>query len=150
MFKSLPLTVRVVKATEQRLEQVYDAAKLGLKGDSLALAAGLLPTEYRTLRELDPLVDLAEKKGRADAEITAARAIYQAAEAGDARAALEFLKHRHDWVAKQQVQVDVIQQISIPVAMERAQQRILNAEADWGRRSGDVVDVEALEPVRRP
>ena len=30
MFKSLPLTVRHVKATESRLQAIYDAAKLGL------------------------------------------------------------------------------------------------------------------------
>jgi hypothetical protein len=149
MFKSLPLTVRKVAATEHLLERIYEAAKLGLKGDALALAAELLPTEYRTLRELDPMVNLAEQKGRADSEITAARALYQAAEAGDAKAALEFLRHRHDWVAKQQVQVDVVQQISITAALEKAQQRLINAETDWGRRPGDVVDVEAVESRQR-
>jgi Cdc6-like AAA superfamily ATPase len=150
MFKSLPLTIRNVKATEDRLEKIYNAAKLGLRGDSLAWNAGMHPTEYRTLRELDPLVDMAEQKGRADAEFIASRALFAAAEAGDSRAALEFLRHRHDWVAKQQVQVDVVQQISITAAIEQAQQRLINAEASWGRRPGDVVDVEALEPVRRP
>jgi hypothetical protein len=43
--------------------------------------------------------------------------------------ALEFLKHKHDWVAKQQVQVDVTQQISIITALEQAQQR-LTIDAD--------------------
>lgn len=97
-----------------------------MKGDSLALAAGLLPTEYRLLREMDPLVDLAEKKGIADSEQMAAETLYNAAKAGDAKAALEILKHRHDWVAKQQVQVDITQQISITAALERAERRVID------------------------
>ena len=68
MFKSLPLTVREVKATEAMLERIYDAAKLGLKGDALALAAGLLPVEYNRLKELDQMAQMAELKGRADSE----------------------------------------------------------------------------------
>jgi hypothetical protein len=38
--------------------------------------------------------------------------------------ALEILKHKHDWVAKQQMQVDVTQQISIITALEQAEQRL--------------------------
>ena len=50
MFKSLPLTARTeLKATEAVLERLYQAASLGLKEDALALAAGLLPVEYRRL-----------------------------------------------------------------------------------------------------
>ena len=52
MFQSLPLTVRKLEATEARLESIYNAARMGLKGDSLALAAGMLPTEYRQLLSL--------------------------------------------------------------------------------------------------
>jgi hypothetical protein len=44
--------------------------------------------------------------------------------------ALEFLKHKHDWVAKQQVQVDVTQQISIITALEQAQQRLTDDTID--------------------
>jgi len=58
-----------------------------------------------------------------------------AALAGDAKMALEFLKHKHDWVAKQQVQVDVTQQISIITALEQAQTRVAEGliidEADY-------------------
>jgi hypothetical protein len=66
MFKSIPFTPRKVEATEARLQAIYDAAALGLKGDSLALAAGMLPTEFRQLCELDPAADMAMLKGRAD------------------------------------------------------------------------------------
>jgi hypothetical protein len=117
MFKSLPLTIREVKATEAVLNRVYDAAKLGLKGDNLALAAGLLPSEYRRLRELDPIAELAEQKGRADGEIAMSTVLHEAAMNGDSKAALEILKHAHGWVAKQQV--------SITAALEQAQSRVL-------------------------
>jgi hypothetical protein len=43
------LAGRKVVATEARLNKIYEAAKLGLKGDALALASGMLPTEYRQL-----------------------------------------------------------------------------------------------------
>ena len=45
MFESLPYEPRKVQATEARLDAIYNAARLGLKGDSLALAAGLLPSD---------------------------------------------------------------------------------------------------------
>ena len=125
MFESLPFSPRQVKATESRLRSIYDAARAGLRGDALAFAAGMLPTEYRQLTQLDPVVELAEQKGRADSEIEMSTVLRNAALAGDAKMALEFLKHKHDWVAKQQVQVDVTQQISIITALEQAQTRVL-------------------------
>jgi hypothetical protein len=135
MFESLPFSPRQVKATESRLRSIYDAARAGLRGDALAFAAGMLPTEYRQLTQLDPVVELAEQKGRADSEIEMSTIMRNAALAGDAKMALEFLKHKHDWVAKQQVQVDVTQQISIITALEQAQTRVLEGliidEADY-------------------
>ena len=110
-FKSLPLTPREVKATESLLERLYNSAKLGLKGDALALNAGLLPIEFRRLCQLDPIADYAVQKGWADQE-----------------AAMDILKHRHDWVAKQQIQVDSTQQISIAVALEQANKRVESLE----------------------
>ena len=130
MFESLPFSPRQVKATESRLRSVYEAARAGLRGDALALASGMLPSEYRQLTQLDPVVELAEMKGRADSEIEMASVVRNAALAGDSKAALEFLKHRHDWVAKQQVQVDVTQSISIITALEQAQQRLTDDTID--------------------
>jgi hypothetical protein len=130
MFESLPFSPRQVKATESRLRSIYDAARAGLRGDALAFAAGMLPVEYRQLTQLDPVVELAEQKGRADSEIEMSTVLRNAALAGDAKMALEFLKHKHDWVAKQQVQVDVTQQISIITALEQAQQRLTDDTID--------------------
>lgn len=124
-FYSLPFTPERPEATEARLEAIYEAARCGLKGDSLALAAGLTPAQYRRLHEFDPLVEMAEIKGRADGEMTAAKTLYQAAADGDAKAALEILKHQHGWVSKQAVEVSIEGQISVIAALEKAQTRVI-------------------------
>ena len=124
-FYSMPFTPERVEATEARLEAIYEAAKYGLKGDSLALRAGLTPAQYRKLAEFDPLVEMAELKGRADGEWMAARTLYKLAEMGDGKAALDILKHQHGWVAKQQVDINVDQRISVLDALERANSRVL-------------------------
>jgi hypothetical protein len=124
-FYSLPFAPERPEATEARLEAIYEAARYGLKGDSLALAAGLTPKQFRRLSEFDPLVEVAEMKGRADGELSAAKTMYNAAANGDARAALDILKHQHGWVAKQQIDVNIDQQISITAALEKAQSRVI-------------------------
>ena len=68
---------------------------------------------------------MAEIKGRADGEMTAAKTLYEAARDGDSKAALEILKHQHGWVAKQQIDVNIDQQISITGALEKAQSRVI-------------------------
>jgi hypothetical protein len=122
---SIPYEPRKLQATEARLEAIYNAARKGLRGDTLALAAGMRPEEYRALREFDPLAALAEEKGRADSEMEMAGVLYTAAENGDAKAALDVLKHVHGWVAKQAVQVEVNQTISITHALQEAQRRVI-------------------------
>ena len=142
-FKSLPLTVREVKATEAVLERLYNSAKLGLKGDALALNAGLLPIEFRRLCQMDPIADFAVQKGWADQEAQMATVVRDAALSGDSKAAMDILKHRHDWVAKQQIQVDTTQQISISLALEQANQRVAAAQ---NRADADVIDAEPASP----
>ena len=145
MITSYPLSIRQVKATESRLQAIFDAAKLGLRGDSLALAAGMLPTEYRQLCQLDPVAEYAEIAGRAKGEYELSKVMHEAALGGDAKAALEVLKHKHDWVAKQQVQVDVTQQISILTALEQAQQRLtIDADDAIFSPRGNAVNEQAL------
>lgn len=126
-WHSIPHEPRKIEATEARLDAIYSAARKGLKGDTLALAAGMLPTEYRQLCQFDPLAELAELKGRADGEMELSDALHKEALAGDAKAALEILKHAHGWVAKQQISVDVEQRISITGALEMAEKRVI----DW-------------------
>ena len=125
LFKSLPLTVRHVQATESRLQAIYDAAKLGLKGDTLALASGLRPEEYQHLCQFDALAEMAARKGKADGEREMADILHKAAREGDAKAALEILKHQHGWVAKQSISVDIDQRISITQALQEAEMRVI-------------------------
>lgn len=158
-FYSLPFTPDRVEATEARLEAIYEAARYGLKGDSLALRAGLTPAQYRRLAEFDPLVEMAEMSGRADGEYNAAKTLYDAAKGGDAKAALDILKHQHGWVAKQQIDVSIDQQISITGALEKAQARVIeglytevaqlednttNADTTLFRSGRDGIDVAAV------
>ena len=124
-FHSYVYEPRKLEATEARLQRIYDAAKLGLKGDTLALAAGMRPTEYRQLTQLDPIAEYAEQKGKADGEMELSAILHKAAADGDAKAALEILKHQHGWVAKQQLSIDVEQRISITAALEQAQHRVI-------------------------
>lgn len=138
MFQSLPLTVRKLEATEARLESIYNAARKGLKGDALALAAGMLPTEYRQLCQFDPLAEMAALKGKADAEAEMAEVVTKAAQGGDYKAALAILNHRHDWTPKQEVSVDVTHKISITEALRMAQERV---------STGLVIDAEPANPL---
>jgi hypothetical protein len=142
-FQSLPIAVREVKATEVVLERLYNAARLGLKGDALALHAGLLPVEFRRLAQMDPVAEYAVQKGHADAEAQMAQVVQTAAVNGDAKMALEYLKHRADWTAAQKVEVTGSQAISITLALEQAQARV-NAVKD----DADVIDVEPTAPAK--
>lgn len=153
MFESLPYEPRELKATEARLQRIYDAAAKGLKGDSLALAAGMMPSEYRRLCQMDPMAEMAELKGRADAELKASEALHKAAEQGDPKAALAILQHSHGWTARQEITVDVYQKISITQALADAKMRVIegvahgaDADLQLGRRAdvnGDLVVAEA-------
>ena len=129
MFKSLPFTPRVVKATEQRLNAIYAASNLGLKGDALALAAGMLPTEYRQLCQFDPMAEMAAQKGKADNELQAARRLNEASEGGDAKASLAILQHVHGWQQTSNVNINVEQRISIISALEEAKSRVIEGSA---------------------
>jgi len=137
MFETLPYEPRQLQATEDRLRRIYNAAKLGLKGDNLALAAGMLPKEYARLKQFDSIAEYAEIKGRADGEMLASQQLHEAAAQGDAKAALAILQNVHGWVAKQAISVDVNQSISITAALQEAERRVL-----------DVVDVEAISETR--
>ncbi len=141
-MRSLPLSIREVKATEATLTRIYDAAKLGLKGDSLALAAGMLPAEYRQLCALDPIAELAAQKGKADAESEMAAVLRNAALDGDAKSALEVLKHQHGWVAKQSISIDVDQRISIIGALRQAESRVIDVIANEPSQKLETLNAE--------
>jgi len=159
MFESLPYEPRKIEATEKNLELIYEAARKGLKGDALALAAGMLPVEYRRLVQFDPIAEYAEIKGRADGEMEMTGVLRTAALNGDTKAALDILKHVHKWTAPQSMQIQVEQRISILAALEEAQTRViegqvLDASADLlsGRRTeadGNALESDAQERPAR-
>lgn len=128
MFETLPYEPRQIRATEDRLRRIYDAARLGLKGDTLAFAAGMLPQEYNRLKQMDNIAEYAEMKGRAEGEMIASGQLHEAAANGDAKASLAILQHVHGWVAKQAITIDVDQRISITAALQQAEQRVIHAD----------------------
>jgi hypothetical protein len=149
-FHSYVYEPRKLEATEARLQRIYDAAKLGLKGDTLALAAGMRPTEYRQLTMLDPIAEYAEQKGKADGEMALSAILHKAAADGDAKAALEILKHQHGWVAKQQLSIDVEQRISITAALEQAETRVIEGVfKQVESQANDAESTTELAPMQR-
>jgi hypothetical protein len=105
-FYSLPFAPDRPEATEARLEAIYEAARYGLKGDSLALAAGLTPAQYRRLAEFDALVEIAEMKGRADGELSAAKTMYNAAASGPRKWQRDLLQQLADHIRANGGKVD--------------------------------------------
>jgi hypothetical protein len=146
MFESLPYEPRKIEATEAVLERIYLSAKKGLKGDTLAYAAGMTPQEYRRLIQFDPIAEYAEQKGRAEGEAELADVMMSAARGGDTKAAMEMLRYAHKWTAPQSIQVQVDQKISITHALEQAKTRIIeglvidNSEAADGGTSDGLLD----------
>jgi hypothetical protein len=81
---------------------------------------------------------MAAQKGKADGETEMATVLRKAALEGDAKAALDILKHQHGWVAKQAISVEVDQRISIVGALAAAEKRAM-----------DVTDVEVKDADNR-
>jgi len=136
MFYSLPFEPRRVEATEKRLSDIYEAAKLGLKGDALALASGMLPSEFNQLCQLDPVAEIAARKGKADGEMEHAQKLREASLAGDAKASLAILQHVHGWTAKQEISMTV-ENISISDVLTAARARAADViEVNYGTATG--------------
>jgi hypothetical protein len=89
----------------------------------------MLPKEYQLLKQFDEIAEYAELKGRAEGEMEMSELLHQAAQQGDAKAALAILQNVHGWVAKQAISVDVNQQISITAALAEAQKRVIDVQA---------------------
>jgi len=98
---SMPMPApRDMSAPREVIEMVYQAAKSGIHTeDTIAYCAGLTPLEYRRMKQYDPRLEHAEAAGKAECELEMASVVIGAARDGDAKAALEVLKHKHGWVA---------------------------------------------------
>jgi hypothetical protein len=95
---------------------------------------------------MDPIAELAVQKGYADAEGEMSLVIHTAARNGDTKAAEMILKHRHAWVAAQQVQVSIEGQISISAALEKAQQRVQTLIIDEAQERGNATGLLTNQP----
>lgn len=127
----MPRNTRIIDVTEDKLDAIYHAARFGLTGDKLAYACDIKPSDFKILLTDHPLVQAAIEKGQADAELNAASKLAQIMETGDAKeslkAALAILNQRHNWTPTKKVDVDVDQQLSVSVALERARRRVIEA-----------------------
>lgn len=148
-FKSLPFEARPIRATEAVLERIYQAAKDGLKGDALALAADLLPIELRRLEEFDPFVGNIITKARADNERALVAKYQKMAQEGDAKAIEFLLKYVHKYSAPQSISVEVNNTISIVQALEQAQTRVLEGLIIDEAHQSDNSDRLLSSPVKR-
>jgi len=104
---SLDFTPKEVKATGETLDKLYEAAVLGLKDASLAYHAGLTLREFRQMEQLDSRVEFAIVAGKADSEREMASVLRRAALKGDAKTALEVLKHKHEWASTQTIKQEI-------------------------------------------
>jgi hypothetical protein len=68
--------------------------------------------------------------------------LHSAALEGDIKAATTILQNQHDWVAKQQINVDIDQRISINQALEMAQARVQQLAVE------DVEYTEVKQPTK--
>lgn len=155
MFVPFPMDDRRINATEAVLERIYNAARIGLTDDALAYGARLRPEELRALRLADQIVEDTILRARVEGEIEASDTLWRAAKTGDTSAAMNLLKHKFDWVTKQQIDVNVDQRISITQALAQARTRVIeaiyeeihdepnlleNTENTIGRRNGSAED----------
>ena len=100
MLFTLDYTPKPMRATEKIIDAVYAGARLGLKSDeAIAYNAGMTPQQYRLLKQMDERVEHAALAGKAEGDMEMAGTLFKAAQGGDAKSALEMLKHAHGWVA---------------------------------------------------
>ena len=128
-FVNVPHAPRTLRATEKVLTRLYESAKMGLKGDSLALAAGMLPMEYRQLCQMDDRAALIALKGKADAELEHASKLAEASLAGDAKASLAILQHAHGWTARQEIDLNANHMVDIKTLLAERAARIFDNDA---------------------
>lgn len=125
---SLDYEPRKVRATEEMLNKLYEGSALGLKGESLAYHAGMTMSEFRQLEQLDARVEHAVIAGKADAERELSTVLLNAAKEGDAKTALEILKHKHGWQSTSTVKNEISGANGGPITLAAVDLRSLNQD----------------------
>jgi hypothetical protein len=141
-FMGITRETRVLQADNGLLKRIYDAARVGLKGDALAYACNVLPEELGMLQQHDRLAKIAEQKGRADGEFASAKVIMDNIDAGNPEAALNMLRFAHGWASRQQIQIDTTEKISITLALQMADNRVNQLDTP----KNGVTDTQILGP----
>jgi hypothetical protein len=97
-FFSMDVTIKRIKATEEEIKDIFDAAFRGLEGDALALVAGFDPTQFQVLCQSDEIAARAVRYGKAmcEARLSGA-ALDKALIDGDVKAIMFLLTHKHNW-----------------------------------------------------
>ena len=144
-FLTFPYEPRTLSANESRLDKVRNAARLGLKGDTLALASGMLPTEFRQLSQFDPAVELAVIEGRAIGEMQVSTQLHASAEAGDSKAQLAILQHIYGWQAKQTLDVNITS-INLADVLKEARERTQQT-IDMDEEDEQISNIKQIERI---
>lgn len=120
---------REVKATERLLQRLYKNAGVGLRGRALAYASGLTEAEFQQLRQVDPAVENVLGVAEAEDEAALVEVLREAAlEKRDPKVALELLRHRHAWIAKEAV--EVMNTVMVDARILNARRRARISETD--------------------
>ena len=102
-YLTLRNDIRPIKATELVLDKITKAAALGLKGDALAIAAGLRPHQLAQLIANDADVELIVQTAKYQKVVQLAERLDAASEGGDTKATMTLLNKLTDgdWEPKQ-------------------------------------------------
>lgn len=99
LFYSIENRTNKIRATQEELDRIFDAAYKGLKGDALAIASGYLPVDFNILCQSDSEASKAVLYGRAQNEADISGALMNNALNGDTKAATTVLTCLHGWSA---------------------------------------------------
>lgn len=97
LFYSVDYKTDKIRATQEDLDRIYDAAYRGLTGDALALKSGFLPVDFNRLCQFDPKAAEMVLTARAANQADISGALMDNALGGDTKAATVVLTHLHGW-----------------------------------------------------
>jgi len=97
LFYSVDHKTDKIRATQDDLDRIYDAAYRGLTGDALALKSGFLPVDFNRLCQFDAKAAEMVLTARAANQADISGALMDNALGGDTKAATVVLTHLHGW-----------------------------------------------------
>lgn len=126
LFYSVDHKTDKIRATQEDLDRIYDAAYRGLTGDALALKSGFLPVDFNRLCQFDSkaaeMVLTAKAANQAD---ISGKLMKKGLDEGDTKALIEILKCLHGW---KQARPDSESSNEIRIIVENAEPQIIPGE----------------------